>query len=330
MNRLTMLTDHLQKQLIRHLGHEPTSVQLRVLDMLPQFILDLDRDEILLLKGYAGTGKTTLMRSLVMTMREHKRKVILLAPTGRAAKVLHRITRYPAHTIHKRIYRQKSSRDGLGTFVLDKNLTLDTLFVVDEASMISNTALEGSIFGSGKLLEDLLYYVYSGTRCKLILIGDTAQLPPVGRELSPALEAAALETHGFPVHEFFLDEVVRQDKESGVLVNATLLRNSLKGTLPDLPRIQLAEFKDIQYVNGEEFLDLLQYCYDTDGFEETMVVVRSNKQANNYNSGIRSRILWREEEISRGDLMMVVKNNYHWISQHEQMDFIATIHEDKY
>jgi len=318
-----MLTDHLESLLINHLGHDPTPGQMKLFQFVPHFLLALEKDEILLVKGYAGTGKTTAMRSLVKTLQQFKLKVVLLAPTGRAAKVLRKITGHAAFTIHKKIYRQKSSKDGFGTFILDKNLHTQTLFIVDEASMISNASPEGSIFGSGQLLEDLLYYVYSGTQCKLILVGDTAQLPPVGRTLSPALDLPELQSHGFQVHEFFLEEVVRQQKESGILQNATQLRKSLGAKQIRYPQFRTDHYPDIQYVHGNDFLELLGQCYDTSGQEETMVVVRSNKQANKYNAGIRSRILWREEEISRSDLLMVVKNNYFWMAEHEQLDFIA-------
>jgi exodeoxyribonuclease-5 len=320
---IAMLTDHLEAQLLRHLGHEPTAGQRRLFQFIPRFIMAPEKDEVLMVKGYAGTGKTTAMRSLVRTLQEHKLKVELLAPTGRAAKVLQRITGRTAYTIHKKIYRQRSSRDGFGTFVLDKNLHYQTIFIVDEASMISNTPAEGSVFGRGKLLDDLLYYVYSGAQCKLILVGDTAQLPPVGRTLSPALEHAELQSHAFSVHEFFLEEVVRQKKESGILVNATLLRKSLEVEEVILPQLRLDHYPDIQYVYGTDILELLGTCYDRAGQEETMVVVRSNKQANKYNAGIRSRILWKEEEITKGDLLMVVKNNYFWMTGHERLDFIA-------
>ncbi len=315
----TNITD----RLVSNLGHEPTRGQRTLFQFLPQFLDNPEPDDILLVKGYAGTGKTTAMSSLVRTLHHFKIKTVLLAPTGRAAKVFTGITGMPARTIHKKIYRQKSSKDGFGTFVLDKNLHTKTFFIVDEASLISNAPSEHSIFGSGRLLEDLLSYVYSGNQNKLILVGDTAQLPPIGRDVSPALEKNELSKQGFRVFEFFLSEVVRQDEESGILENATSLRNSIQSVESGFPELRLSGFDDIMYLYGEDFLDSLNECYENNGFEETMVVVRSNKQANRYNAGIRSRILWREEQISRGDYLMVVKNNYFWMADHENLDFIA-------
>lgn len=318
-----MLKNHILKYLQEYLGHDPTAGQETLLTNLPDFLLHPEKDEILLLKGYAGTGKTTMMKALVKTLGKFRLKSVLLAPTGRAAKVLSNITGKPAYTIHKKIYRQKSAKDGFGTFVLDKNLHSNTFFIVDEASLISNTSTDLSVFGSGKLLEDLLYFVYDGNRCKLIIVGDMAQLPPVGREISPALDAMELKVYGFEVKEFFFNEVVRQSAESGILWNATQVRNELEKNKPGLPGLRLSNFEDIRYITGNDFLDELGISYDTSGIEETMVVVRSNKQANHYNTGIRNRILWKEDKISIGDYMMVVKNNYFWIGENKQVDFIA-------
>lgn len=318
-----MLKNHIEKYLREYFEYDPTQGQDHLLKYLPDFLLHPDKDEILLLKGYAGTGKTSAMKAVVRTLSEFKLKSVLLAPTGRAAKVLSNLTGKQAYTIHKKIYRQKSAKDGFGTFVLDRNLHADTFFIVDEASMISNTSLDSSIFGSGKLLEDLLYFVYEGNRCKLILIGDTAQLPPVGKEFSPALERKELEFHNFDVQEFFFNEVVRQSSDSGILWNATLIRSELENSSAKIPKLKLPDFSDINYITGTDFLETLSSSYDNFGLEESVVVVRSNKQANRYNSGIRNQILWREEEISVGDLMMVVKNNYFWMADNELIDFIA-------
>ncbi|MDX2444142.1 MAG: AAA family ATPase [Bacteroidales bacterium] len=318
-----MLKNHIEKYLREYFEHDPTQGQDHLLKYLPDFLLRPDKDEILLLKGYAGTGKTSAMKAVVRTLSEFKLKSVLLAPTGRAAKVLSNLTGKQAYTIHKKIYRQKSAKDGFGTFVLDRNLHTDTFFIVDEASMISNTSLDSSIFGSGKLLEDLLYFVYEGNRCKLILIGDTAQLPPIGKELSPALERKELEYHNYDVQEFFFNEVVRQSSDSGILWNATLIRSEIENNSAKIPKLKLSDFSDINYITGTDFLETLSSSYDKFGLEESVVVVRSNKQANRYNSGIRNQILWREEEISVGDLMMVVKNNYFWMADNELIDFIA-------
>ncbi len=289
----------------------------------PDFIISQDKKEVVLVKGYAGTGKTTVMKSVVKTLSKLKLRSLMLAPTGRAAKVLANISGKPAFTIHKKIYRQRSAKDGFGTFVLNKNLHSNTIFIVDEASMISNTQIDNAVFGSGKLLDDLVNFVKSGNKCKLVLVGDVAQLPPVGKVISPALEPTELELYGFDVKEFYFNEVVRQAENSGILWNATHIRQSIELGGNSMPDLNLEPFEDISYVMGNDFLEELSNSYDETGVEDTIVVVRSNKQANKYNAGIRSRILWREEEIAVGDLMMVVKNNYHWIDDNEIVDFIA-------
>ncbi len=279
----------------------------------------------MLIKGYAGTGKTTMINALTQSLNNLKIRSVLMAPTGRAAKVMAGYTGMSAFTIHKKIYRQKTSTDGMGRFVLDKNLYKNTYFVVDEASMISNEPNESSIFGSGRLLDDLLEYVYSGENCRLVLVGDTAQLPPVRLAISPALDARVLNESGFSVSEYELKEVVRQEADSGVLFNATNMRNlvTAKNANPGFLSIQLEEFPDIEKISGGELIENISTCYDTFGIFETTVVTRSNKRANLYNKGIRGSILFKENEIEKGDLLMVVKNNYFWISEDEELDFIA-------
>ncbi len=318
-----MLKNHIRDKLNESLGHAPTSGQIVFHNALPDFCLGDIENEVLILKGYAGTGKTTSISALVRTLESFKIRTVLMAPTGRAAKVITSITAKPAHTIHKRIYRQKSSKDGLGIFVLDRNLYKDTFFIVDEASMIPDDAGESSIFGSGRLLDDLLEFVYSGNNCKLILVGDIAQLPPVGLDISPALDKGTFISKGFAVKEYSLTEVVRQSKESGVLFNATLIREKINEVVPGVVVFNLGGYKDISYLPGSMLLEELAQCYDSGGVEETMVIVRSNKQANKYNAGIRNQILWREDRISKGDLLMVVKNNYFYADEDEQFDFIA-------
>lgn len=320
---IIMLKDHILKYLKEYFDHELTPGQKNFLDNFPDFILFPDKNEVLLLKGYAGTGKTTVMKTVVKTLTRLKIRSVLLAPTGRAARVLANITGRQAFTIHKKIYRQKSAKDGFGTFVLDKNFHSDTYFIVDEASMISNSGMEYTVFGTGKLLEDLVDFVKSGNRCKLILVGDVAQLPPVGKVLSPALDSEELKIQGMEVKEFNFNEVVRQAEKSGILWNATHIRELIMSGKSQMPAMGLSGFNDIYYVNGNDLIEELSSSYDEVGVEDTIVVTRSNKQANKYNAGIRSRILWREDEIAVGDLMMVVKNNYHWIDENEQVDFIA-------
>ena len=281
-------------------------------------------ETLFLLKGYAGTGKTSLFSALVKTLDQLQQKCVLLAPTGRAAKVFASYAGHPAYTIHKRIYRQQTVSADMGNFALNDNLSKHTLFIVDEASMISNQGLTGSAFGTGCLLDDLISYVYSGQGCRLMLMGDTAQLPPVGEELSPALYADALRGYGFQVFEETLTQVVRQGQESGILWNATVLRQMIaSGDCYSLPKIKLKGFADIQVLPGYELIAQLETCYQQDGEDETMVICRSNKRANIYNKGIRAQIMWRESELEGGDRLMVAKNNYYWTQQNPQTDFIA-------
>jgi exodeoxyribonuclease-5 len=249
---------------------------------------------------------------------------VLLAPTGRAAKVLASYAGRQAFTIHKKIYRQRSSKDGMGSFSLDRNLHKDTFFIVDEASMVSNSSGDSSLFGSGRLLDDLIEYVYSGTECKLILVGDTAQLPPVGSNVSPALDPAILGEYGFGLISCELKQVVRQSETSGILMNATRVRLQVAEADLVYPSVDCINFKDTIRITGEELIDEISAAYGSCGMEGTIIVVNSNKQANRYNQGIRNRIFFREEEISPGDMVMVVKNNYFIIDEEEDgAGFIA-------
>jgi exodeoxyribonuclease V len=310
--------------MVKNLGNTPTEDQSLALKKLAAYICDNNNDVIFLMTGYAGTGKTSVISSAVKTLDLLRMKSVLLAPTGRAAKVLASYSGRPAFTIHKKIYRQKSQKDGIGSFRLDRNLSKDTFFIVDEASMVSNSSSDSSLFGSGKLLDDLIEYVYSGTDCKLILVGDTAQLPPIGSAVSPALDPAVLEGYGFGLVSCELKEVVRQSETSGVLMNATRVR--LQVAQEDLvhPSLDCANFKDIIRITGEELIDEISSAYGSCGMEGTIIVVNSNKQANRYNQGIRNRIFFREEEISPGDLVMVVKNNYFILEEEDDgAGFIA-------
>ncbi len=310
--------------LCRDLGNIPTDDQSAALKKIAGYICDNTNDVIFTLTGYAGTGKTSVISSVVKTLELLRLKSVLLAPTGRAAKVLGSYASRPAYTIHKKIYRQKSSKDGMGSFVLDRNLHRDTYFIVDEASMISNESNESSLFGSGKLLDDLIEYVYSGAECKLILVGDSAQLPPVGSNLSPALDISALKDYGFGLVNAELRQVVRQSEESGVLMNATRVRLQIAENDLARPAIDCINFNDVIRISGEQLMDELSVSYGTCGLEETIIVVNSNKLANRYNQGIRNRIFFREEEISTGDMVMIVKNNYSLIEDDgEGPGFIA-------
>jgi len=320
-----MIKKHIQSEIIRNLGKLPTESQELLIGKLADFITESGLDAVFIMRGYAGTGKTTMVSALVKTLAIFKFNAVLLAPTGRAAKVISTYTDRNAYTIHKNIYRQQSSSDGSGRFVLNKNMCKDTFFIVDEASMISNSTNEGSIFGSGRLLEDLIEYVYMGNNCRLILVGDTAQLPPVGLDVSPALSANELENYDREVYQHELTEVVRQDKNSGILYNATFLRNLITEGEDHFGyfKLECQQFEDIRRLSGAELIEEISTCYDRYGLIETIVITRSNKRANKFNEGIRSSILYKEAEISTGDLIMVVKNNYFWLEENEKIDFIA-------
>jgi len=317
-----MLRNFISERLLENLDFQPTLGQEDLIRELGHFLASEDTSEIMLVKGYAGTGKTTLVKSLVKTLSALKQKSVLLAPTGRAAKVLIAYSGHPAWTIHKKIYRQKSGSDGLGEFVLDRNLHKQTCFIVDEASMIGDRSPE-AFFGSGDLLRDLVDYVEAGSHCRLVLVGDTAQLPPVGLEMSPALSRERLESFGYRVREIELTDVVRQAEDSGILHNATSIRNLITDGLEDYPRFNFDAFPDITMISGAELLETISSSYDRYGTSDTIVVTRSNKRANKFNAGIRSQILWREEQLSPGDLLMVVKNNYFWKDEDKRIDFIA-------
>lgn len=317
-----MLKNHIRDLLLTNLQHNPTSGQAELIDLLADFFISAEIGEIFLIKGYAGTGKTTLVNTMVKTLKLLNQKSILLAPTGRAAKVLSTYTKRNAYTIHKKIYRQKSSSDGFGEFTLNVNLHKDTFFIVDEASMISNSS-DYSIFGSGRVLSDLLEYVDNGTNCKLILLGDTAQLPPVNLDISPALDKDYLEMLGLTVKSYEIKDVVRQAKDSGILHNATSIREQIGERDSYIPKLNLDSFEDIHLINGEDLIESIERSYDLTGMDETIVVCRSNKRANIFNQGIRNKILWKEEELSRGDYLMVVKNNYTYVPEGGRIDFIA-------
>jgi exodeoxyribonuclease-5 len=303
--------------LCKNLGNTPTDDQSAALKKLASYICENNNDIIFLLTGYAGTGKTSVISSVVKTLDLLRMRSVIMAPTGRAAKVLASYAGKPAFTIHKKIYRQKSSKDGFGSFMLDRNISKDTWFIVDESSMISNNSSDTSLFGSGKLLDDLIEYVYSGRECKLILVGDSAQLPPVGSALSPALDPSALGQYGFGLITAELRQVVRQSETSGVLMNATSVRLQIEENNLVHPSINCKDYKDVIKLGGNELIDELSASYGSCGLEGTIIVVNSNKQANRYNEGIRSRIFFREEEISTGDIVMIVKNNYSLLEEDE-------------
>lgn len=321
-----MLSEEIAYQIGRQMGFAPTAEQERAMRTFAEFITFRRSEAVMILRGSAGTGKTTLAGAIVRTMVSLKQKVVLLAPTGRAAKVFGLHAGCQAFTIHRKIYRQKTFSGENTAFNLNDNLHQDTLFVVDEASMISNNGYSDLSFGSGCLLDDLIHYVYSGRNCRMMLIGDKAQLPPVGDDESPALCDEMLEGYGLTVWSADLNEVLRQSRQSGILYNATVIRSMITHEdLTQLPKIRFSGFTDIKMVPGAELVDQLSTSYAQVGEDETMVVTRSNKRANIYNQGIRNMILDREEVLESGDMLMVVKNNYYWTKDDKlsPMAFIA-------
>ena len=311
-----MIIDELKYKILQQFGFPPTQEQAHALEVFAEFLTDRDPHAVMILRGSAGTGKTTLSGAIVRTLKEIRQKVMLLAPTGRAAKVFSLNSGSPAYTIHRRIYREKSFSGVEGQFNLNDNLYTDTLFMVDEASMIANMGLGGMSFGSGCLLDDLVHFVYQGRNDRLLLIGDKAQLPPVGEEESPALHAAMLEGYGLKVYECDLNEVLRQSEESGILYNATMIRQMIThDDITQLPKIHFAGYSDIKPMPGAELIESLAYSYHHVGLDDTIVVTRSNKRANIFNQGIRNMVLDREEELSQGDILMIVKNNYYWMEE---------------
>ena len=306
-----MITDELAYRIHNAFGHVPTAEQEQAIATFSSFMTDRREQAVMVLRGCAGTGKTTLAAAIVRALLSLQQKLVLMAPTGRAAKVFSLYAGQPAYTIHRRIYRQKSLESA---FNLNFNAAHDTLFIVDEASMIANQGNHDTPFAGGMLLDDLISFVYNGNNCRLLLIGDHAQLPPVGEEESPALMADVLRGYGLHVFECDLNEVLRQSSESGILYNATMIRHI---ETVQLPKINFG-FPDIRCVPGDELIEQLASSYSHAGLDDTLVITRSNKRANIYNQGIRNSILDREEELCTGDRLMIVKNNYHWVHQAER------------
>ena len=319
MQSITIATQIYEKLSVR-----PTENQKKIIESFSDYLSEDNSSTFFVFNGYAGTGKTTLIAAIVSALKSLGIKTILLAPTGRAAKVLSQYSGEKALTIHKRIYREQTNAAYESKFSLNINRENEALFIVDEASMLSSgTNADKTIFGSGSLLDDLIQYVRSGKRCRLMLVGASAQLPPVGDNYSPALTPAEFLPFGDVVYET-MDEVVRQEQTSGILFNATLVRCMLENNIFEIPHLDM-QYDDIESVSGGEFLEKLQDCYDKYGRDQTIVITRSNKRANRYNEGIRRNILFAEEEIESGDMLMVVKNNYHYTERIEDcpMSFIA-------
>ena len=305
-----MTNEELKYRILQNFGFAPTADQLNAVEIFARFMTDRDERAVMILRGSAGTGKTSLAGAIVRTMQELRQKVTLLAPTGRAAKVFSLNANQPAATIHRSIYREKAFTGLDGKFNLNVNLFHDRLFMVDEASMISLSS-NNSTFGSGCLLDDLIQYVYNDRNCRMLLVGDKAQLPPVGEEESPALRSDVLRAYGLTVYECDLNEVLRQSQDSGILYNATVIRQMIThDEVTQLPKIRFNGFADISIVPGDELIERLASSYSEVGIDETMVITRSNKRANVFNQGIRNMVLGREEELTTGDMLMVVKNKY--------------------
>ncbi|MGI6073387.1 MAG: ATP-dependent DNA helicase [Fermentimonas sp.] len=319
-----MVNQFFIERISRNFLYSLTSDQEKALGKITDFLFSEDSNLLFVMKGYAGTGKSTLVGELVKTMRRFKMKTVLLAPTGRAAKVFSSYADSQAYTIHRKIYRQKKFSEDSYNFELLENKHRDTLFIVDESSMISNQSAEFSIFGSGRLLEDLVNYVYSGQRCRLLLLGDEAQLPPVKEDNSPALDKYELESMGLKVLEEKLTEIVRQDVESGILENATRIRSALETfKTHDYPKLRIEGYDDVKLISGVDLLGELSEAYVRDVMEETIIISRTNKRVNAYNMGVRNSVLYREEEISAGDILMITKNDYFWMQSYEEVDFLA-------
>lgn len=325
MHMATLTDASFYHLLVERFPHDPTLKQSVALQKLSTFILSNDTDTVFLLKGFAGTGKTTLIGTVVNSLWKTTRRAVLMAPTGRAAKVMSNYSNTQAFTIHRKIYFPKKQSGGGVQFVLAPNKHRNTVFIVDEASMIPDAPIDSKLFENGALLDDLLMFVYSGHNCKLILIGDTAQLPPVHLDLSPALDANKLSlNYNKEVIKLELDEVVRQAEDSGILINATMLREQLQGNFFDTFQFDVDPYRDIvRLIDGYEIQEAIDASYSENGKEETTFIVRSNKRANLYNENIRSRILFLENALAVGDYMMVVKNNYFWLKPNSEAGFIA-------
>ncbi len=314
-----MITDELTYRIRTSMGLVPTDEQEHAIGEFCRFMTDRHDRTAMLLRGSAGTGKTTLAAAIVRALLSLEQKIVLLAPTGRAAKVFSLYSGQPAYTIHRRIYRQRNAGDLSASFQLNYNTAQDTLFIVDEASMIASGNAEGnSMFGTGSLLDDLMEFVYGGRNCRMLLLGDRAQLPPVGEEDSPALQTDVLRSYYLKVYEADLNQVLRQSEASGILWNATRIRSLLEAN--SLPKIRF-EFPDIHVVTGNDLIDQLGSSYSRAGKDETIVITRSNKRANIYNQGIRNRVLDRDAELCSGDMLMIVKNNYFWAKK--DLEFLA-------
>ena len=318
-------TSIIESLITEHFSHKPTEDQEKAIVLLSQFLTNFSTHELFILKGYAGTGKTTLVSTLVNILPKIQKRSVLLAPTGRAAKVLASYSQKPASTIHRKIYRM-SSQNGVSfsSIALQENKHTNTLFIVDEASMINDTYAGSEGFDARNILDDLIEYIYSGYNCKLLLVGDSAQLPPIGSELSTAIDPEQMkQKYGFEIGSYELKEVLRQQHDSGILANATYLRRQIELNKITKKLFKTIGFTDIVKIDGNDLEDVLNQAYSNYQTDEIAVITRTNKRANLFNKEIRSRILYKDSELSTGDYMMVVKNNYFWLPEESTAGFIA-------
>ena len=320
-----MAIDHFfLEKILEKFNFTPTECQEELFSELSKFIFSTDPEQFMVVSGYAGTGKTSAIAAFISALKFFKYNFVLLAPTGRAAKVLANYTKESSFTIHKQIYRQKSLTDPDARFLLDVNKNINTIFIVDEASLVSNDSYSNSIFGTGSLLDDLFTYVRSGVDNRLILVGDAAQLPPIGLDRSPALDLSYIGRYGNPIF-VEMRSVVRQAKDSGILHNATILRGLIEDEDSSgiYPKFEIDQYSDVERVNGTDLIEKIGDCFDKYGVDNCAVLCRSNKRANRYNAGIRAKIMYKDEMLSRGDKLMVVKNCYQFLDDIEELDFIA-------
>lgn len=311
-------------RILNQLPYEPNRQQMKLVAAFSRFVTDTEPRPAFVLNGYAGTGKTSLTSALVRSLSDIGIRTILLAPTGRAAKVFAAYSGHGASTIHHHIYQSRKFDPQAMAFNLKRNNFKNTYFIVDEASMISNHPGEYAVFGTGRLLDDLITYVYEGEGCRLILLGDVAQLPPVGYTDSPALSPEILHSYHLTVYSYTLTDVARQRHDSGILHNATTIRKIISSGELEPPVIRTKGYNDIEVITGEFLSEKIEECYDSDGIDETIIITRSNKRAVMFNQGVRGRVLYMESEICSGDMLLVAKNNYHWADNGDvAMDFIA-------
>ena len=311
-------------RILNQLPYEPNRQQMKLVAAFSRFVTDTEPRPAFVLNGYAGTGKTSLTSALVRSLSDIGIRTILLAPTGRAAKVFAAYSGHGASTIHHHIYQSRKFDPQAMAFNLKRNNFKNTYFIVDEASMISNHPGEYAVFGTGRLLDDLITYVYEGEGCRLILLGDVAQLPPVGYTDSPALSPEILHSYHLTVYSYTLTDVARQRHDSGILHNATTIRKIISSGELEPPVIRVKGYNDIEVITGEFLSEKIEECYDSDGIDETIIITRSNKRAVMFNQGVRGRVLYMESEICSGDMLLVAKNNYHWADNGDvEMDFIA-------